>query len=174
MLRGAGATPAAKRTQGARRPHVELRNHGHTRGPTPCKDVERRTGAPRSSARRRGRAGVRERGMRAWGFARNLGGPDVSSYERTGHPVSVSTPVGSWRSTPTGANERARLVPPSEGNEARRKGRQEVGALHCTCEAGEPSRGTRRRERGAGQRNRWRERCRGNRAPSASPRNCSG
>ena len=44
--------------------------------------------------------------MRAWGFARNLGGPDVSSYEWTGHPVSVSRPVGTWRSTPTGANKR--------------------------------------------------------------------
>ena len=30
------------------------------------------------------------------------------------------------------------VVPPSEGNEARREGRREVGASHSTCEAGEP------------------------------------
>ncbi len=42
-------------------------------------------------------------------------------------------------------DERA-MVPPSEGNEARREGRQEVGALHSTDEAGEPTRGTLRRE----------------------------
>lgn len=43
--------------------------------------VEGRTEAPRRTARRRGLAGVRERGMRTLGFARNLGGPDVSGYE---------------------------------------------------------------------------------------------
>jgi hypothetical protein len=38
------------------------------------------------------------------------------------------------------------VVSPSEGNEARRKGRLGVGASHSTDEAGEPFRGTRRRE----------------------------
>jgi hypothetical protein len=38
------------------------------------------------------------------------------------------------------------VVSPSEGNEARREGRLGVGAFHSTDEAGEPFRGTRRRE----------------------------
>jgi hypothetical protein len=38
------------------------------------------------------------------------------------------------------------VVSPSEGNEARRDGRSGVGASHSTDEAGEPFRGTRRRE----------------------------
>ena len=42
-------------------------------------------------------------------------------------------------------------VPPSEGNEARREGRQGVGAPHSTAEAGEPTRGTRWREGEAGR-----------------------
>lgn len=37
-----------------------------------------------------------------------------------------------------GAKFRATVVPPSEGNEAKRDGRQEVGALRSTAEAGEP------------------------------------
>ena len=40
----------------------------------------------------------------------------------------------------------ATVVSPSEGNEVRREGRQGVGAPHSTVEAGEPSRGTPRRE----------------------------
>ena len=174
MLRGAGATPAAKRTQGVRRPHVELRNHSHTRGPTPCKTwkaaPERREVPPGAEASPESENAACAHGGSP-GTWEVLTSP---APNRTGHPVSVSRPVGSWRSTPTGANKRARLVPPSEGNEARREGRQEVGALRSTREAGEPSRGTRWREGGAGQRTRWRERCRGNRAPSASQRNCSG
>jgi hypothetical protein len=38
------------------------------------------------------------------------------------------------------------VVSPSEGNEAWRDGRSGVGASHSTDEAGEPFRGTRRRE----------------------------
>ena len=75
-------------------------------------------------------------------------------------PRQRSRPAEPWRSTPAGANKRARLVPPSEGNEARREGRQDVGALRSTDDAGEPTRGTLRREGRAGQRNRWRARCR--------------
>jgi hypothetical protein len=29
------------------------------------------------------------------------------------------------------------VIPPNEGNEARREGRQEVGSLHRTCDVGE-------------------------------------
>ena len=59
------------------------------------------------------------------------------------------------------------MVPPSEGNEARREGRQGVGAPHSTDEAGEPARGTPWREGGAGSWNRWRERWPG--TPSPDP-----
>ena len=38
------------------------------------------------------------------------------------------------------------MVSPSEGNEARRKGRQGVAASHSTAEPGEPNRGTLGRE----------------------------
>src|SRR5271157_995112 len=43
----------------------------------------------------------------------------------------------------------ATMVSPSEGNEARRNGRQGVAASHSTVEAGEPNRGTPSREGGA-------------------------
>ena len=43
----------------------------------------------------------------------------------------------------------ATMVSPSEGNEARRNGRQGVAAPHTTVDAGEPTRGTPSREGGA-------------------------
>ena len=43
----------------------------------------------------------------------------------------------------TGTNRRRSEVSPSEGNEVRREGCQEVGALHSTDEAGEPPEGPR-------------------------------
>src|SRR5208337_3326945 len=43
----------------------------------------------------------------------------------------------------------ATMVSPSEGNEARRNGRQGDAAPHSTVEAGEPTRGTPSREGGA-------------------------
>ena len=48
---------------------------------------------------------------------------------------------------PRERNSGATVVPPSEGNEARRDGRRGVGAAHSTCDAGEPPRGTPPRER---------------------------
>jgi hypothetical protein len=45
-----------------------------------------------------------------------------------------------------GSKSDARVVSPSEGNEARRDGRQGVGASHSTVEPGEPTRGTLGRE----------------------------
>src|SRR3954470_15591581 len=51
---------------------------------------------------------------------------------------------------PRERNSGATVVPPSEGNEARREGRQGVGASHITCDAGEPTRGTPLREGDAG------------------------
>src|SRR3954452_2891238 len=51
---------------------------------------------------------------------------------------------------PRERNSGATVVPPSEGNEARREGRQGVGAPRTTYDAGEPIRGTPLREGGAG------------------------
>ncbi len=48
-----------------------------------------------------------------------------------------------------GRNSVAPVVSPSEGNEARRNGRQGVAAPQSTVEAGEPTRGTPSREGGA-------------------------
>src|SRR4029077_16331736 len=71
-----------------------------------------------------------EHGKRTWGFPRNLGDPVVSSAqsrpEPPGHQLQASTAHSS-------AGERTERVnaegPPSEGNEVRRDGRQEVVAL---------------------------------------------
>jgi hypothetical protein len=78
--------------------------------------------------------------QRHMGFSRNLGDP----------VVPISTEAGVWncqnRSSWSLGRRRARgkrrkqtrgMVPPSEGNEARREGRREVGASRSTCEAGE-------------------------------------
>ena len=59
---------------------------------------------------------------------------------------------------------RERKRPSASANEARGGDDEEVGAPHSTDEAGEPTRGTPRREGGAGSRNRWRERWRRHRA----------
>ena len=65
---------------------------------------------------------------------------------------------GSSARLPTGANERAhRAVPPSEGNEVRRDGRQGVGTPRTTVEAGELT----RRDPVEGRRRRIADRLRG-------------
>lgn len=73
---------------------------------------------------RRGRLNM---GKRTWGFPRNLGDPVVSSAqsrpELPGHQLQASAAHSS-------AGERTERVntevPPSEGNEAKREGGQEV------------------------------------------------
>jgi hypothetical protein len=95
------------------------------------------------------------------GFCRNLGDPAVSSVRHpgAGDRVTKGPGPGAGRPAPQGSEAPdVRLVPLSEGNEARREGRQGVGAPRSTAEAGEPTRGTPWREGGAGKRNRWRER----------------
>jgi hypothetical protein len=62
----------------------------------------------------------------------------------TNSPEPTAARRGRWEQTPD-----ATVVSPREGNEAWRKGRTGVGAPHSTVEAGEPFRGTRRREGGA-------------------------
>jgi len=57
--------------------------------------------------------------------------------------TGLSNPLAcKWRRSVTGRSEpaSARAVPPSEGNEVRRDGRQGVGAPRSTAEAGEPTR----------------------------------
>ena len=71
-----------------------------------------------------------EQGKRKWGLPRNLGGPVVSSAksrpELPGHQLQAPAAHSS-------AGERTERVhaevPPSEGDEVRRDGRQEVVAL---------------------------------------------
>ncbi len=67
---------------------------------------------------------------RSRGFPRNLGGPVVSAEDvrgRRGVPVIHTRPLALVACRQIGANRQAtQAVPPSEGNEARREGRQEV------------------------------------------------
>ncbi len=70
-------------------------------------------------------------------------------------------------------NTGARMVPPSEGNEARRNERQGVGVPRSTAEPGEPSQGTLGREGGTGSWNCWRDRWQRHRARKPSQRNFS-
>ena len=58
---------------------------------------------------------------------------DVGGPRPAPRPTSASTDPTSERMRQCG------LVAPSEGNEVKREGRQEVGAARSTCESGEPS-----------------------------------
>ena len=75
------------------------------------------------------------------GLPRNLGAPGVSIDEcragdRANNPPDLC--VAGVRAT-RGESPGTWMVLPSEGNEARQDGRLEVGALHSTREAGEPT-----------------------------------
>ena len=89
--------------------------------------------------------GSQSRACAHWGPSRNLGDPVVSTPESrkgatgTENPWSVGSaawPVGSGE-RPVHESIAAGVVPPSEGNEARRDGRPGIGASHSTVEAGE-------------------------------------
>src|SRR5918995_1669242 len=71
----------------------------------------------------------------------------TSRLEIPGHQLRA---CGGRPRRPRERNAGATVVPPSEGNEARRDGRQGVGAPRTTWDAGEPTRGTPSREGGAG------------------------
>ena len=73
-----------------------------------------------------------------------------------------------------GSKSGARVVSPSEGNEARRNGRQGVGASHSSEEVGELDRRTPRSQGDAVSNNRWRETWRVHRNPWTCPRNNNG
>jgi hypothetical protein len=65
-----------------------------------------------------------------WEFPRNLGALVVSSVQPGGsHRVTNSRPLAAHSSAGGANRTSATEVPPSEGNEARRDGRQEVVAL---------------------------------------------
>src|SRR5262249_14932202 len=104
---------------------------------------------------------------------RNLGDLVASIRSPGGNPVNkprlAAAALGDAR-----ANSERTMVPPSEGNEARRDERRGVRAPRCTCDAGGPTRGTPPREGGAEARNRWRERGWRHRAPRSSLRNSIG
>ncbi len=74
------------------------------------------------------------------GFPRNLGDPAVSTGLSAFGVADQCTPgLPLLRSWAVGANpRRTEVVPPNEGNRARRDGRQEVAALHSTVDPGEP------------------------------------
>ncbi len=68
-------------------------------------------------------------GKRESGFPRNLGDPVVSTEEFPGWGYRVTNPgpVGVYTQRRRERNMRVPVVSPSEGNEVRREGRQEVG-----------------------------------------------
>jgi len=73
-------------------------------------------------------------------------------------PTSGATPGGRRGERPDTKHSVANVVPPNEGNEVRREGRQGLGASHSTREAGESRPWeTLWREGDAGSSNRWRE-----------------
>src|SRR5208337_4742621 len=84
------------------------------------------------------------------GSSGNLGDP-VVSIEQGGRRYRLTNSRsihGSASGAGGGRTTDATMVSPSEGNEARRNGRQGVAAPHSTVEAGEPTRGTPSRGRG--------------------------
>src|SRR3954447_17674745 len=71
-----------------------------------------------------------EHGKRQWGFSRNLGDPVVSSAKSRPELPGYQLQAPAAHSSVGERNERVNAeVPPSEGNEVRRDGRQEVVAL---------------------------------------------
>ena len=139
VLRGAWVTRTAKRTQGVGGPCHRTPKPRVSRGPTlyPARKAVPRHRDDRMPRPRRGLGA----GHVHEGLPGNLGDPVVSTTKRgSGVP----------HRKPPGRPERARAWPPggaktgsswyrqAKDNEARRDGRQEVGAPHSTDEAGEP------------------------------------
>lgn len=73
------------------------------------------------------------------GLPRNLGDLDVPK-ETSRDGRGTAEPSGGGASSDPAEQVDASEVPPSEGNEARRDGRREVGASRSTDEGGEPNR----------------------------------
>jgi hypothetical protein len=103
--------------------------------------------------------------------------PDLSSPPMKpvlGIPVNNPWPAATAPCLCGNETQGAAAVPRREGNEVTREGRQEVGVLHSTWEAGEPTRGTPWREGGTGKRARSRGIWRRDWAPQPYQRNSSG
>src|SRR3954462_14104567 len=116
-----------------------------------------------------------ENGARSRRSPRNLGGPVAfSAITRREVPGDQLQARGRRIRRPRERNADATEIPPIEGNEVRREGWRGFGASSSTCEAGEPTLGTPRREGGAGPRDRRRERCQGLRALIPSQREDGG
>jgi hypothetical protein len=98
-----------------------------------------------------------ENRARAQGPSRNLGDPAISPQPRRGRGRRYP-PQAPRSASDRGERTGASGVTVGEGDRSRRDGSREVGARHCTDETGEPHPGTRRREGGAGSRDRRRER----------------
>src|SRR5204863_3124021 len=62
----------------------------------------------------------------------------LKSWRRRTARTESSWSLGRRRALGEKRKQARGMVPPSEGNEARREERREVGASHSTCEAGEP------------------------------------
>ena len=118
---------------------------------------------------------MEEQGTFIVGSSRNLGAP-VASVDKPvlGSPVNNPRPAAAASCVCGNEAQGARRYRESEGNEATREGRQEVGVLYSTDEAGEPTRGTPWREGGTGTRERSRERWRRHGAPQPYQRNSGG
>ncbi len=105
-------------------------------------------------AERRGPAGVGEHGTLIVGPAGTWEVLLPPSMNRFGDSGENPWPAGG-ASCVCGSEAQGAAVPRSEGNEAAREGRQEVGVLRSTEEAGEPPRGTPWREGSTGTRERF-------------------
>src|SRR3954453_17835916 len=102
-------------------------------------------------------AGVEEQGTLT-GVPQEPGRPlRLLGKSRREHRVTNSRPVAGCTRRPRERTAGATGIPPNEGNEVRREGGRGFGASNSTYEAGEPPRGTPRREGGAGPRGRRRE-----------------
>src|SRR5262249_3310750 len=101
-----------------------------SREPWPFDDPGPRRGTvtvwcPRSCRRRCGTCANGQSG-----FSKNLGDPAVSSAKSRPELPGDQLPASAAHSSAAERKERVNAeVPPSEGNEARREGRQEVAAL---------------------------------------------
>jgi hypothetical protein len=149
VLRGAGATRAAKRRQRVSGPRHGAPKSFKSREPTSSR---RRKAASR---RRNGLASAippgSENGARSRGSPRNLGGPAISSASPgRRYRVTNSWPVVA---APGGGGSETRVQPGYRQVKATKRGGRDGGEserLRCTDDAGEPSRGTPPREGGAG------------------------
>lgn len=166
-----GATRAAKRRQQASGPR-ERAPKGQFVGPTTLSCSEGRIDLHRDGEEQAGPPGSRS-GARWQGFPRNLGDPITSvADERLGSRTPKPRPAGA-DAVPDGCEQGEQAEPTAQGKRGGRR-RWEVGALHSTEEAGEPSRGIPWREGGAGAETRRRERRRRCQAPQSSQRNSNG